>query len=302
MDPSPFAPGMHDIPFAQYLASPAISAGLLSVMNERCPAAAWHSSWHNPNLVRESTEEMDVGTIAHEIVLCGSYDCVAAIDPNDHPAKTTGAIPDGWTNASIRAARDAARAAGKVPVLKSKMVSIERLVKATQAFIDSLERTEPAVWDMFTDGRGYSEASVFWNEAGELCRMRADRINLARDIIVDLKFTSRSAEPEAWARSNIDYLRAAHYRAGMQKQFGAADPVYLFLVVETHAPYLASLIGVDPQGLEIGNEQRNQALAKWIACTHAGKWPGYPDRVAYPSVPPWIANEWLEKPPTGDEQ
>ena len=46
---------------------------------------------------------MDAGTIAHEILLEGSQNCVTVIDPADHPAEKTGTTPSGWTNKSLGA-------------------------------------------------------------------------------------------------------------------------------------------------------------------------------------------------------
>ena len=65
-------------------------------------------------IVRETSAEMDAGTVAHAILLEGNSDVVTIIDPTNHPAEKTGNIPDGWTNKSIRAARDSARASGKL--------------------------------------------------------------------------------------------------------------------------------------------------------------------------------------------
>src|SRR6185369_2778309 len=114
------APGIYPgVSFRDYLNAPAVNSRLLQTIVERCPAAAWHESHLNIDRPPEETSStMDAGSIAHAILLEGGCDRVAIIDPNNHPAKTTGAIPEGWTNVSIRAARDDAYAAGKIPILK----------------------------------------------------------------------------------------------------------------------------------------------------------------------------------------
>ena len=53
----------------EYLAIPAMSGGLLDTLLTRCPLAAWFESYLNPNRVRVSSDEMDIGTIAHAMLL-----------------------------------------------------------------------------------------------------------------------------------------------------------------------------------------------------------------------------------------
>src|SRR5262245_26960137 len=93
-------PGIYSgVPMRDYHAAPAVNAGLLLTIIERCPAAAAFSSWMNPDYRPEpATDVMNIGSIAHAILLEGGCDRVEVIDPFDHPAKTSGAIPEGWTN------------------------------------------------------------------------------------------------------------------------------------------------------------------------------------------------------------
>src|ERR1700693_4471465 len=93
----------------EYLDLPAVSASLVCDILDKCPRAAWWNSYLNPDRVRETSALMDAGTVAHAILLEGSEACCTVIDPNNHPAEKTGAIPEGWTNKSIRAARDIVR-------------------------------------------------------------------------------------------------------------------------------------------------------------------------------------------------
>src|SRR3989339_1727796 len=92
-----------------YLAAEAASASVIKTLLSECPRAAWHDSFLNSNKTATNATNTDRGTIVHSLLLEGSSYGVVVIDPNDHPAKNTGTIPDGWTNQSIRAARDKAR-------------------------------------------------------------------------------------------------------------------------------------------------------------------------------------------------
>lgn len=284
-----------DLPFDDYLRINAVSAGVLNTLTERCPRAAWFDSYLNPAPVRETSDEMDIGTIAHSIVLEGHSDGVAIIDPNDYPAARGGAIPTGWTNQAIRTARDEARAAGKIPILKTRFGEIETIVGSVRAYIESLRDSEPAIWRLFQPEGGASELTMVWSDRiGPTCKIRHDRISAANDLVVDLKFTSISAEPDAWSRILVregHYARAAFYRRGVKALTGV-EPDYVFMVCETSPPYLCSLIGVDPAGYELGRSRVEYGLRLWRDCVERDSWPAYPNRVCYPDIPSWEFARW----------
>lgn len=286
------------LPMAEYLKLPAFSSSLVLNMLERCPRAAWFESWLNPNRVIENNQASDAGSIAHEILLEGSEACCCVIDPFDHPSKTTGAYPEGWTNGSIKAARDAARTAGKIPVLKSDMALIRDMAGAARAFIETLRATEPAIWAAFQPDGGDSEVTMLWDDGGTLCRMRPDRVSKDRRIVIDAKFTKRSAEPDSWGRTLFAsmgyYVTAAFYRRGIRALFGV-DCDYVFLNVEQDPPHLCSLVGVDPATLALGGEKVSVALRRWQECVAANNWSGYPTRICYPDLPAWIGAQWEER-------
>lgn len=291
------APGMYPgVPFADYLAQPAVSAGLLKVIINECPRAAWFQSWLNPAREPDDSHASDVGSIAHAILLEGSTDGVAVIDPENYPSKT-GSVPTGWTTKDIRAARDDARAAGKIPVLLPDMLAIENMVDSARHFIDSLKNSEPAIYAAFQPDGGVSEVSCIWQEDGMTCRMRPDRLSNDRKLIVDPKFTERSVEPGTWSRTQMTpmgyWISAAMYRRGCRHLFGT-EPDYVFLVVSQNAPHLCSLVGVDPAGFDHGGMQVERGLRVWRECVERGWWPGYPARCVYPEVPPWEQARELE--------
>jgi hypothetical protein len=283
------SPGEHPgLPMAEYLQLPALSAGILHTLDSQSPAHAWFCSWLNPSRIADFNDRSDTGSIAHSILLEGSEDCVCVIDPNDHPAEKTGNIPDGWTNKSIRTARDAARCEGKIPVLAPHMVTIRSMVGSAQAYIGSLRTTEPAIWAAFYDG-GESELTMLWDEAGTLCRLRADRISADRAVIIDPKFCA-SAHPNAFGRqmATMGYaISGAWYRRGVKALTGV-EPDYLFLAVEQEPPHLCSLIGIDPAWRAYGDAKVSRALRTWRECAERGVWPGYPARAAYPEIPAWL--------------
>lgn len=278
------------MPMEQYLALPAVSASIVKETVENCAKAGWAQSWLNPKRVVETSDVTDIGTICHSMLLEGGPGKILVIDPEDYPAKN-GNVPTGWTNGAIREARDAARLAGKIPVLPEDMEGVEAMVDSAAEYIESLRDTEPAVYALFQEGGGDSELTLTWDEDGVPCRARPDRIATDRRLTVDIKTTTKSANPDAW---EVDHVGAAWYRRGGAACFGEQMD-YLFFVIEQTPPYLCSLVGTDPHGFSLGEEKIALALQIWRQCVKAGKWPGFANRVAYPEIKPWVDTKWADK-------
>lgn len=280
----------------EYLAIPAVSAGLLRTLITECPYAAWFESWLNPNPPPpDDTKETDRGTVAHAILLEGSAANVCVIDPLEHITEKSGNVPNGFTNKSIRGARDIARSLGQIPILQPAMAEIYNMVEVAGSFIYSLRDSEPAVWQAFQQNGGMSEQTHQWMDGNTACKIRPDRASNDFRLIVDYKSTAGSPHPDSWGRSMLIgagyYLSAAFYRRGFKELFGN-EPDYVFLVQSVEAPYLCSLVGCEPALLELGARKIQAALTVWAQCVKDGKWPAYPTRVAYPETPGWLMAEW----------
>lgn len=300
------APGVYaGVPMDEYLRAPAVSASIIRTLLDECPRAAWFQSWLNPEPPDpDDTAASDKGSIAHQILLEGSQDCCVVIDPNDHATTSSGNVPTGWTNKSIRAARDEARHAGKIPILAPVMDEIGAMVRSAQSFIASLKDSDDAlavrVHQAFQPDGGDSELTVVWQDGPTLCRIRPDRTSNNRELVVDAKFTGTCAEPDAWGRTQMIrmgyYTSAAFYRRGIRQAFDVdVDADYVFLVVETVPPYLCSLVGVDPHGFELGSSKVAAGLDLWAQCVKRDRWPAYPSRVVYPEIPSWEDSRWEER-------
>ncbi len=87
------------------------------------------------------------------------------------------------------------------------------------------------------------------------------------------------------------YTNAAFYRRGIAATCGV-EASYTFLVVETEPPYLCSLVGVDPPAFALGADKIATGLKLWRRCVDSGRWPGYPNRVAYPEIPVYESAAW----------
>lgn len=288
-------PGIYpDMPMADYLALDALSATPVRTALDECPRAGWFKSRLNPERERETSEVMDIGTIAHSVLLEGSTAGVAIIKREDYKGKT-GTVPVGWTNDAIRAARDEARAKGKQPILSEDFADVETMVAVAKDFIGALQHTEPAVWRMFQPDGGQSEVTMVWEDGGMLCKARTDRIAFDFSIVCDYKTSAQSVQPSRFARTNLSgmgyYFGAAWYRRGINILTGT-DPTYLFLCQETAKPHLCSLVGIDAAGMALGEEKVLAGIKLWRECVKTGQWDGYPNRVCYAELPAWDRIQW----------
>ena len=285
-------PGMYlGMPMAEYLAIDALSKPPVQYALEECPRAGWWHSRLNPRRQREVSEAMDLGTIAHGVLLEGSTASAVIIDPADYPTKSNGNIPKGWTNNEIRAARDAARAAGKCPILLEDYAEVENMITVAQEFIGSLQTTEPAIWRAFQPDGGASEVTILWEENGQLCKLRTDRSALDFGVVIDYKTSAQSVEPGRFGRSMLAgstgyAFGAAWYRRGIRAETGI-NCDYVFLAQEKSPPYLCSLVGVDPAWMALAGAKVEAGLRLWAQCVRTGQWDAYPNRVCYPELPPW---------------
>lgn len=285
------------VPFVDYItdnlaALPSLNAGTAASLIAECPKSAWYGHARlNPTGPGKNSKAMDAGTMCHAILLEGDMSKIAVIDPQDHPAEKTGNIPDGWTNKSIRAARDAARDAGKIPILTEDFAGIQNMVDAANEFIRHSEIAD--IWPG-TD----REMTLLWEERGIWFRGRPDALTKGRDVIIDVKTTAGSAYPDAWARSQIPGHNEIQMALGMRGLRVLApqyrEPKHIWLVIEQQAPYLCSLVAPDPAQVALGHAKLEHAARIWRKCMASGKWAGYPDRICWVAPQPWEMARWEE--------
>ena len=232
------------------------------------------SPW-NPAREDDSNKASDIGTVAHDVLLEGGTGIIERIDPNDYPAEKTGAIPAGWTNKAIRAARDAARAAGKIPLLPADVDAVTAMVESAKAFIATSELA--GVFDT-----GAPEQTVVWQDGATLCKARPDWLNA--DVCLHLKTTARSVNPSAFARMaiNMGYdVSLAFYARGIERDR------HLILAIEQEPPYACKLFGLSSAQADISARKVERAINTWAACVKAGKFPAYNGSVHYIEPTSW---------------
>jgi hypothetical protein len=147
---------VYGLPAVDYHAMRALSASGAWLLAEECAAKfLWRSPW-NPLYEPEAKTEFDIGVAAHLAVLEPSRqaDSIVLIEAGD------------YRSMKAREARDAARAAGKVPLLPYQL----DIVRAIAGSI----RAHPIAGAAFAGGE--AEVTLTWQDPDTASPARHDRI------------------------------------------------------------------------------------------------------------------------------
>jgi hypothetical protein len=287
-------PGIYTMPDHEYHADPApvpsLSRSIARKIIEASPAHAYAEHPRLGGSVAEGPssgdEDMDVGTAAHALFLEGS-------DRVEH-------IPfDSYRTKDAKEMRDAALAAGRIPLKTRAYDSTRRVVEALENF--------RARTGLFTHGK--PEQTLVWQEDDHWARARVDWLHDdPAGPLLDLKTTGGLATPERWGRQCFEFgadLQAAMYpRGASYLRDGEVPDGMLFVVVETSAPFAIRVFALDPVAVDVGEAKAAAARAIWVQCMAATRaaldagrpteqaWPSYPRETEWILPPPWIVRQW----------
>lgn len=277
--------GILDLPADEYHADtvadvPTLSCSVAKLLCSRSPLHAFTAHPRlNPNYKPVHAEKFDLGQAAHQVILEGEAS-VEVIDATD------------WRTNAAKDARDAARAAGKVPLLEAQWQETQAMVAATREQLAELD-VDPLP---FTGGK--PEQTIVWEEdGGVVCRARLDWLHDGGAFVSDLKTTSRSANPDEFTRSifSMGYdIQVAAYTRAVERTTGVTAE-FRFVVVETAPPYALSVIALGPAALTIAEKKWRYAVETWRRCLERDEWSGYPTRIAYAELPAYEEARWLER-------
>ena len=252
---------------------------------DTCPAKF---KWEAEN-GRLSTRSMDFGTAAHTMVL-GTGKPIHVLEN-----------PDGRTSEGRIEKREAL--AGGYIVLKPE--EYERI----KGMADAL-RAHPLASTLFARQRydtgqilesgGDAEVTGVWRDelTGVMCRLRLDWLPAPSDgrlIIPDYK-TTTDASPEACAKSIARYgyhRQREFYLSGLRSLgIGNASMDLLLVFQETTAPFLVTVVAMDPQMRQAGKRMNRRGINLYAQCKREDRWPGYNnDRTYTAELPAWQLKE-----------
>lgn len=269
-----------DLYHADPLSRPSLSASIAHILCARSPLHAWAAHPKlNPDWEPYEDDKFSIGTVAHAMLLEG-HDIAVQID-----------APDWRTNAA-KEARDAARAAGRVPLLAKDWDRVQTMIAAVAEQLAGVNVNPPLLAD------GKPEQTLVWEEPnGVLCRARLDWLRDDHKAIDDIKTTSRSADPETFSRTVFNIgadVQTVFYKRAVRAVTGV-DPDFRFIVAESHPPYAVSVVSLAPSAIALAESKVEFALTTWARCLATGIWPGYGTQVAYAEAPGYAEAQWFER-------
>lgn len=264
-------PGIHTMTMQDYLRLPALSASTCNTILQYSP---FHARYEIERGGDEPSEASEIGTAIHDGLLEG-IDRIAVIEADD------------WRTKAAKEARDAARADGKIPMLARKVTQVREAIAAAEKFIEASE-----IGNVFKDGR--PEQTIVWQEGALTCKARPDWLTHKHDIMLHVKTTQGSAQPDNWIRNQLvpaGYdVAAMFYEAGLS-QFVERCDHSVFLVIEQNPPYGCSLIGLSPSMQDLASRKVERAIRTWAECKRTNKYPSYPTAIHYAESMAWQETE-----------
>lgn len=237
-----------------------LSPSTAKILLRKSPLIAWTMHRHGGDVSKEDTEAQTRGRILDRMLL-GVGPELVVIDAKDYR-----------TNAA-KADRDAAEAAGKLPILVGKLDAYNEVVDAWRAQLE--ERGCNILM-------GIIQKRLEWISDGVPCCGKPDSIvTEGRVTIYDLKAVE-DASDEAIVRATVNYgwdIQAAAYVEGVESTTPelAGRVEYKLVACESERASAFS-VNVKPMGrsmLELGARKWARAKHIWGECLRAGKWPGY---------------------------
>lgn len=259
----------------------------------RSPAHYKHYTEHP----HETKDEFDLGSAVHSKVL--GVGAAIAIYPDgtgpesfeyegrelrDVLAKN-GAVS---TKAAAAFAVDA-RSKGLIPVKRVVGRVVDRMVESVLS-----NQTARALFE-----GGHPEVSMFATDPVTSVDMRG-RLDYLGKRITDLKTTAGEASESGFARQvfSLGYEVQYGWYSHLYELITGETPPWLFVVVETAAPYLANIHVLSEDAQRIGKAKARAARELYARCRDLGAWPGYSNRNGGPigvlEVPQWSIYDYID--------
>lgn len=224
----------------------------------------------------KNTDAIIAGKIIHKLLL-GKGAAIEVIDAKD------------FRTNYAKAARDAAKAAGRIPIIAHKY----------QELVDAAEFNREQLAAEGYPLNGESEVAFQWYEQGErgpvVCRCRMDHVFIDDGVIYDIK-KIRSAHPDTIDDHIYKYgydIQDCAYKRALSAYRQGAESDMVFLFMEDKPPYVITPTRMSPAFLEIGRQRWERAIFAWEKCLATNRWPKYVEGVHYAEPRPYVLTKEL---------
>lgn len=293
-------PGVYVMTEDQYHADPCATPSLSSSIGKKClpmgtgTGTARHMWQAHPKLNPPdpdegdelSTKRFDLGSVFHTLIL-GKGAEIEVIDAKD------------WRTKDAKAARDAALAANRQPVIAEQMARARAMLAAAIPQVEIRPELAAAM------SKGRPERVLVWREESPggpiLCRCMLDWLPDEGEAFPDWKTTGASAGPDDYGRTYFDIgadFQDAFYRRGIRAVLGRRARL-IFPVIETAEPHCLMVHQTMPMSLAMADRKVTYAINLFGLCLQDNIWPGFPVETASQEAPPWIENKWTDREDAG---
>lgn len=283
--------------FHEYLASACRET--LMIPAERMPENEYHAekhfaSKHMLDLIADSPEKFRAAMDATEereatpsMILGRAFHC-AVLEPEKFDERY--AVKPNGLDRRTKAGKEAFAAweadnAGKEALDAEQMETIQGMRDSMMA-----HPLVAAIWKH----AGKSEQTILSRDeaTGLALKCRIDRIFPALKIAIDLK-TCASARPDDFARAVANfryYVQAAFYRDLLEKTGDGEPWSFVFIAVETKAPYSTAVYQVS-DWLPLGTACYRRDLETLAECITTDEWRGYEVPNDELPMPKWLVSQ-----------
>lgn len=234
---------------------PTLSSSIAHTLLTRSPLHAWTEHPRFGNVRPPPTEEVDDGQIIHGMLL-GKGPQLEVIKADNYRTKAAQEI------------RDAARAAGRIPIIERKFAEV---VSAAGKIKDNM-----AAAGVVLDGE--SEVAIEWTEEnGVLCRCRLDHYkdgtiyDVKKIVSADAETCKRSANTYGYDIQRAAYVSAVEHLTPERE----GRVPFLFVFVEMEPPYCVVVRPPSSALCALGESKWRRARSLWKRCMDDCHWPSY---------------------------
>lgn len=277
-------PGFYTMTDDEYHAdpceTPSLNSGMASDILEKTEIEAMLSSRRlNPNYRDKKSDEMDLGTVAHDIILRGDTG-VYEIAPFD-----------AWRSNDAKAARAQIEAKGLIALNETtgpRIINDVNLMKSALRKQMDEHQDYPGLMSI-----GVAEECVFAKDGDLWLRAKIDWLDDAYpDLIVDYKTTgidfSQWEKNELWS---CKYMQSPHYRRTYDLATGKKSK-FIFVVQQTKYPFLVKIFELDKSYEDEIGMRYVTAQKRFTNCLKTGVWRGEPPYAVHSYPPKWIMEKW----------